>query len=136
MAIGLSVPAGIEAHLQALHLLAEVLGLGAMLQQVGHAGGTVQGNIVPGCIDEADVAVVAPVAPGVIFKSSFSMSDMIVRSYDISGFQEFYDHVQVSSGMLAESVDNLDDSLWSGSWNIYPAIDFVTFIEGFEFYFV
>ena len=61
---------------------------------------------------------------------------MIVRSYDISGFQEFYDHVQVSSGMLAESVDNLDDSLWSGSWNIYPAIDFVTFIEGFEFYFV
>ena len=63
MAIGLSVPAGIEAHLQALHLLAEVPGLGAMLQQVGHAGGTVQGNIVPGCIDEADVAVVAPVAP-------------------------------------------------------------------------
>ena len=71
----------------------------------------------------------APVAPGIVFKRCFPVAHMVVGSHDVSGFQVFYNHVEIPPGMFAEAVNQLDNSLWLRGRDIDPTVDGISFVE-------
>lgn len=58
----------------------------------------------------------------------FPVPHMVVGSYDEACIHKFGNHVQISSGMLAESVDNLYQPFRPGSRDINPSLYLVTFV--------
>lgn len=71
---------------------------------------------------------IAPVAPDAAYHCRFPVPHMVVGSYDEACIHKFGNHVQISSGMLAESVDNLHNPFRPGSRDINPSLYLVTFV--------
>ena len=72
--------------------------------------------------------LIAPVTPDSADHRSLSVTDMIVGRYDVACVEKGRDHMNVSSRMFSESVDQLNNSLRLGCGNVDPALHIVTLI--------
>ena len=74
-------------------------------------------------------ALVSPVAPGIILQCGLAMAYVVVGSHDEAGVHELHDHMQITPGMLAVSVDDLDNPLRLCRRDINPSINLVALVE-------
>ena len=81
-------------------------------------------------------ALVAPVAPTVVFDSGFPVTNVVVSSHDVACLQQVDDEVQIAAGMFAETVNKLDNAFRLRRRNINPAVNSVSFVERGESDFV
>ena len=74
-------------------------------------------------------ALVAPVAPGVVFNRGLAVSYVIIGSDNVAGLQIADDHVQITAGMFAEAVDELDDALRLAGRYVDPSVDGISLVK-------
>ena len=77
-------------------------------------------------------AFLTPVTPAVILHCGFAVAHMVVRGHDEARIHELDDHVQVAPGVLAESVDQLDDAVGFGGRNVDPAVNGISLVIRLE----
>ena len=81
-------------------------------------------------------ALIAPVTPTVVLNGGFAMAYMVICCNDIASFHKTGDHVQITSGVFTEAMDQLNDAYRFLCGYINPAIDFVAFVKRVKFQFV
>ena len=73
-------------------------------------------------------SIVSPVSPGVIDDGCLAVPHMIICCNNVAGVHHFAYHVEISSGMFTESVNQLYNSLYLCCRYIYPSLYIITFI--------
>ena len=79
---------------------------------------------------------IAPIAPGIVHHSGFSMTHMVVGGYNKPGVHQFHNHMKIPSGMLAKPMHQLHDALRLRCRHINPALHSISLIIRRKAYFM
>ena len=81
-------------------------------------------------------AFVAPVSPSVVFQSGFAVSDMVVSRNDVACLHKSDNHVEISAGVFAEAMNQLNNSLRLACRYINPPVNGIALVKRFKFRFM